>query len=90
MYEASRMQGMMQILKNPYFVTKFFLVYFGAASPRGGAMLRIVLMPGGDPVHVNITEIEKALTEIVYIYIDIYARSTFASQSPIKSMKIVK
>ena len=39
---------------------------------------------------MNITEIEKALTEIVYIYINIYARSTLASQSPIKSLKIVK
>ena len=53
-------------------------------------MLHIVLMSGGDPVNVNTTEIEKALTEIVYIYINIYARSTFAPQSPIKSMKIVK
>ena len=32
-------------------------------------MLRIVLMSGEDPVHVSITEIEKALTEIVYTYI---------------------
>ena len=62
MYKASRMQDMMQIPKNTYFVTKFVLVYFGVASPRGGAMLRIALMSGGDPVHVNITEPEKRRT----------------------------
>ena len=91
MYEASRMQGMIQIPKSPIFVTKIFLVYFNTASPpRGGAMFLIVLMSGGDPVHVNITEIKKALTEIVYIYTNIYTRCAFASQPSMKSMKIVK